>query len=326
MPRIRRRRHRAVTITAPRSSEPRIDVLEEAGIRWIQIEAPGAAEVAWLDAEYPFHELDLEDVRSRRQRPKVDDYDEYIFVVLHFPWYDKGEGRLYASELNAFIGRDYIITLPNVHLKPISAMFAQLSEDEELRAEWFAKGSGYLFYEVLDRMYNYCFPVLDNIGRKLDDIEDELFADARNEDILRDISNAKQEIISYRKIMKPQRPVLRLLERDTVRFLAEDLEIYYDDLVDSSERIWDVLDNYKEVVEGLETTNESIINQRQNRILRILTVLTVLFLPLTFITGLFGMNTGVPWQGHLNGFWIVSSIIVSVGTGMMAAFKLAKWL
>jgi magnesium transporter len=325
MPRIRRRRHRAVTITAPRPSEPKIAVLEEAGIRWIQIETPGAAEVDWLDAEYPFHELDLEDVRSRRQRPKVDDYDDYIFTVLHFPWYDKAEQRLFAAELNAFIGRDYIITLPNVPLKPISAMFARLRADDELRAEWFAKGSGYLLYEVLDAMYRYCLPILDNIGRKLDDIEDVMFADG-NERVLREISNAKQEIIAYRKIMKPQRPVLRLLERDTVRFLAEDLEIYYDDLVDSSERIWDVLDNYKEVIDGLETTNESIINQKQNRILRILTVLTLLFMPPTLATSLFGMNTGVPWQGHIYGFWIVAGALSALGVGMLAAFKLARWL
>ncbi len=219
MPRIRRRRHRAVTVTAPRPSEPRIAVLEEAGLRWIQIESPGAAEVAWLDAEFPFHELDLEDVRSRRQRPKVDDYDDYLFVVLHFPWYDAGTQRLYAAELNAFIGRDYLITLPNVPLKPISALFRRYEKDEEERAEHFAKGAGYVFYEVLDAMYAYCFPILDSIGRKLDDIEDALFDEGQS--VVQEISNAKQEIISYRKIMKPQRPALRLLERDTTRFLAE---------------------------------------------------------------------------------------------------------
>jgi magnesium transporter len=301
-------------------------VLEDAGLRWIQIEAPGAAEVAWLDAEYPFHELDLEDVRSRRQRPKVDDYDDYLFVVLHFPWFDKATQRLYAAELNAFIGRDYLITLPNVGLKPIANLFRRFSDDEEARVELFSKGAGYLFYEVLDAMYSYCFPILDSIGRKLDELEDAIFEEGRHESVVRDLSNAKQEVISYRKIMKPQRPVLRLLERDTVRFLAEDLEIYYDDLVDSSERIWDVLDNYKEVVEALESTNEAVIAQRQGRILRILTVLSVLFLPLTFVTGLFGMNTGVPWEQDLHGFWIVSIVLGAVGGGMIAAFKLARWL
>ncbi len=324
MPRIRPRRHRAVTVTAPRPSEPRIAVLEEAGLRWIQIESPGAAEVAWLDTEFPFHELDLEDVRSRRQRPKVDDYDDYLFVVLHFPWYDAGTQRLYAAELNAFIGRDYLITLPNVPLKPISALFRRYEKDDEERNEHFGKGAGYVFYEVLDAMYAYCFPILDSIGRKLDDIEDALFDGG--ETVVQEISNAKQEIISYRKIMKPQRPALRLLERDTTRFLAGDLEIYYDDLVDASERIWDVLDNYKEVVEALERTNESIIDQRQSRILRILTVLTVLFLPLTFVTGLFGMNTGVPWEGHIHGFWVLTGVLAAIGGGMITAFKLARWL
>src|SRR4029078_13739606 len=109
MPRIRRRRHRAVTVTAPRPAEPRIALLEESGLRWIKIESPGAAEAAWLDAEFPFHELDLEDVRSRRQRPKVDDYDDYLFVVLHFPWHDAGTQRLDPAEVNAVILRDSLL-------------------------------------------------------------------------------------------------------------------------------------------------------------------------------------------------------------------------
>ena len=123
MPRIRRRRHRAVTVAAPRTTEPRVAVLEDVGLRWINIEAPGRREIAWLDEEFPFHELDLEDVQSRRQRPKVDDYPDYLFVVLHWPWYDKESQRLFPAELNAFIGRDYLITLPNVPLKPVSNLF-----------------------------------------------------------------------------------------------------------------------------------------------------------------------------------------------------------
>ena len=94
--------------------------------------------------------------------------------MLHFPWYDAGTQRLYAAELNAFIGRDYLITLPNVPLKPISALFRRYEKDDEERQEHFAKGAGYVFYEVLDAMYAYCFPILDSIGRKLDDIEDAL--------------------------------------------------------------------------------------------------------------------------------------------------------
>ena len=126
--------------------EPRVSMLEANGLRWIQLESPGPAEIAWLEEEFSFHELDLEDVRSRRQRPKVDEYPDYVFVVLHFPWYDKPSGRLFPAEVNAFIGPDFLITIPNVPLKPVSNVFRRLEANEEERTEWFAKGSGFLFY------------------------------------------------------------------------------------------------------------------------------------------------------------------------------------
>src|SRR5918994_409616 len=152
---------------------------------------------------------------------------------------------------------NYLVTLPNVELLPVTRLFGRCEEDEELRDGLFSKGSGYLLYHVLDDLFDYCFPILDKIATKLDTIEDEMF-EGRSEEVVRDISDAKQEIIAYRKIIKPERATLRMLERYTERFLPEDLEIYFDDIVDASERIWDLLDNFKEVVEALEATNESV--------------------------------------------------------------------
>ncbi len=120
---------------------------------------------------------------------------------------------------------------------------------------------------MLDDLFDYCFPILDKIGHKLDSLEDDVF-EGRSDEVVRDISNVKQEIISYRKIIKPERSTLRLLERHVERFLPEELELYFDDIVDAAERIWDILDNYKEVVEALEDTNESVISHRQNDVLR----------------------------------------------------------
>ena len=307
--------------------EPRVSMLETGGLRWIQLESPGPAEIAWLEEEFSFHELDLEDVRSRRQRPKVDEYPDYVFVVLHFPWYDKQSGRLFPAEVNAFIGPVFLITIPNVPLKPVSNVFRRLEANEEERAEWFAKGSGFLFYEVLDSLYGYCFPILDQIGRKLEDIEDHLFERDPDESVVRMISNVKQEIISYRKITKPQRPVLRQLERAGERYLAsEDLDIYYDDLVDSAERIWDLLENYKEVAEALEQTNETAISHRQNRILQVLTVLTVVFLPVTFVTNLFGMNVPVPFDHVSFAFAAILAVLVSTIAVLLGIFKWLRWV
>ena len=137
---------------------------------------------------------------------------------------------------------------------------------EELREQLFSRGSGYLLYRIVDDSFDYCFPMLRKIGNKLDALEDEIF-EGRSEEVVRDISNVKQEIINFRKVIRPQRPVLRDLEKVKQRYLAPDLdlEIYFDDIVDAHERIWDMLENYKEVVEALEETNESVISPPRQR-------------------------------------------------------------
>ena len=277
LPRIKRTRTRAgIEIVAP--PEPRLAELNAGGLTWVHLTSPDAVEASELAERFGWHALDLEDVLSKRQRPKVDEYPEYLFLVLHFPAYDKVIQRLNAAELDVFLGPDFLITLPNVELHPVTRLFGRCEEDAELRQTLFSKGSGYLLYHVLDDLFDYCFPILDKIGHKLDRIEDDMF-EGRAEEVVRDISNAKQEIISYRKIIKPERSTLRVLERRAQRFLPGELEVYLDDIVDAAERIWDLLDNYKEVVEALEQTNELVLSHRFNDVLGILTVFSIVFCP-----------------------------------------------
>src|SRR5947199_4021943 len=253
LPRIKRTRPRSSDGEVLARPEPRVAELSAHGLTWVHLDTPTAEEATALQERFGWHPLDLEDVLSKRQRPKIDEYTEegYLFAVLHFPVYDKNVQRLNAAELDFFTGQDYLVTFPTVELLPVTRLFRRCEEDEELRDQLFSKGSGYLLYHVLDDLFDYCFPILDKIGHKLDSLEDALFEE-RAEDVVRDISNVKQEIISYRKIIKPERSTLRLLERRVERFLPEELELYFDDIVDASERIWDLLDNYKEVVEALE--------------------------------------------------------------------------
>ena len=146
--------------------------------------------------------------------------------------------------------------------------------------------------------------MLRKIGNKLERLEEDIF-EGRAEEVVRDLSNSKQEIINFRKVIRPQRAVLRDLERTKQRYLAEDLEVYFDDIVDASERIWDMLENYKEVVEALEDTNESVLSHRVNEVLRVLTAFSVVILPLTLIASIWGMNVGVPGEGDTAAFWII---------------------
>src|SRR5713101_12856 len=325
LPRIKRIRPRGLAGEVVAQPEPRLAELHENGLTWAHLDAPSADEAAQLADRFGWHPLDLEDVLSKRQRPKVDEYPEYLFVVLHFPVYDKAVQRLNAAELDVFLGPDFLITLPAVELLPVTRLFQRCYEDQALRVSLFDKGSGYLLYHVLDDLFDYCFPILDKIGHKLDTVEDEMF-EGRSEEVVRDISNVKQEIISYRKIIKPERATLRGLERHTQRFLPEELELYFDDIVDAAERIWDMLDNYKEVVDALEDTNESVISHRQNDVLRVLTVFSVIVLPLTLITGIFGMNVRFPGFDSVWAFWTVAAGMVVTLLGVLAFFRYKKLL
>src|SRR6266542_4112323 len=331
-PRLRRTaRARRLVAPAPEPAErtPQVETITAEGLRWVNIERPSPLECAWLEEQFGFHALDLEDVLSRNQRPKIDEYPEYLFIVLHFPVFDRAVGRLNAGELDIFVGQDFVVTLPNQPLQPIQYLFERCRQKEELREQLFSKGSGFLLYRIVDDSFDYCFPMLRKIGNKLDAIEDEIFS-GHSEEVVRDISNAKQEIINFRKVVRPQRTVLRDLENVKQRYLApregDDLEIYFDDIVDAHERIWDMLENYKEVVEALEDTNESVISHRVNDILRFLTAISVIVLPLTLIASIWGMNVGVPGQGDSEDFYVVVGAMFVLLVGMVAFFRRRGWL
>ncbi len=324
--RIRRGRPR-FPAEAVEARAPRVQELSASSLTWVHVDGPGPLEAGLLADRFGFHELDVEDVLSKRQRPKIEEYPGYLFCVLHFPVYDKAIQRLNAAELDVFLGQDFLITLPNVELLPVSRLFDRCQSDPDLSADLFSKGSGYLLYHVLDDLFDYCFPILDKIGHKLDSIEDEMFEGASDE-VVRDISNAKQEIISYRKIIKPERSTLRLLERNVQRYAPEELELYFDDIVDKSERIWDLLENYKEVAEALEATNESVITHKLNDIIRVLTILSAVMLPLTLITGIYGMNTDTLPFARSGVFSFVFPLIIMavIAVALFAWFRHKRWL
>ena len=174
LPRIKRPRSRT------RAEEPVVAARREPaelaanGLTWIHLDAPDPEVATELAEQIGWHALDVEDVLSKRQRPKIDEYPDYLFGVLHFPFYDKAVQRLNAAELDFFIGQDYLVTLPTVELLPVSRLFQRCVDDPELRESLFSKGSGYLLYHVLDDLFDYCFPILDKIGFKLDSIEDDV--------------------------------------------------------------------------------------------------------------------------------------------------------
>src|SRR5215210_2594039 len=167
-PKLRRPARRRELIPPPQAEpeKPQIEQIDAEGLRWVNIERPGPVERDWLEENFEFHALDLEDVLSRNQRPKIDEYEHYLFIVLHFPVFDPAVGRLGTGELDLFVGPGFLITIPNQPLQPVEYLFERCRAKEELRAQLFSRGAGYLLYRIVDDSFDYCFPMLRKIGNK----------------------------------------------------------------------------------------------------------------------------------------------------------------
>ena len=204
-------------------------------------------------------------------------------------------------------------------------MFERYRERDEVREATFSKGTGYLLYRIVDTCVDASFPMLRKMGAKLDQLEDDIF-EGKSDKIVQELSNAKQEIINFRRVVRPMRAVLRDLERTKQRYLAEDLDIYFDDITDAAERIWDVLENYKEVVEALEDSNESVLSHRLNESLRVLTAFSVALLPLTLLASIFGMNFDLPGEEGIGEFWLVIVLMGAILLGVLLFFRRRGYL
>ncbi len=258
-------------------------------LTWVNIEQPTEREIEYLSQKYPFHPLDLDDCLSRIQRPKIDEYKDYLFLVFHFPVFNPEARVTTPSQVSVFIGENYLITLHKGDLKPLVKLFRDCQINEETRQESFSYGSGYLLYRVIDRLVDYCFPILSKIGDNIEKVEENIFSSGMPRAI-REISILRRDVISFRRIIWPMRAVISSLGAKVRRFTTTDLSVYFGDMADHTDRIWDGLDEYKEIIEGLNDTHDSVATNRTNEVIRMLTIIATILLPITVVASIFGMN------------------------------------
>ena len=295
-------------------------------LTWVNIEKPTEQETEYLAKNYPFHPLDLDDCLSRIQRPKIDEYKDYLFLVFHFPVFKKEAQAISASQLSVFIGNNYLITLHKGELKPLVKLFRECQIDEESRQENFGKGSGYLLYRITDRLVDYCLPILNKILNNMEDVENEIFSD-RKRDTVREISMLRRDIISFRRIIWPMRAVLGSLEPKIRRFTKMDMAVYFGDMVDHVDKMWDALDECKEVIEGLNDTHDSLATNRTNEVVRMLTVIATILLPITVVASIFGMNVPLgPFRDSPYAFLYIFLICLVIIGGMLYFFHRQRWI
>ncbi|MCJ7769931.1 MAG: magnesium/cobalt transporter CorA [Dehalococcoidales bacterium] len=283
-------------------------------ITWVDIASPTEKETEYLAQNYPFHHLDLDDTLSKKQRPKIDEYKEYLFFVFHFPIYHKEERVLTSSQLSVFIGPKYLITLHKGELNPLVKLFKECQIDEESRREYLSQGPGYLLYRILDRLVDYCIPMLNKVGAGIEDVEERIFS-SRQMGAIRGISRLRRDVIAFRRIIWPMRAVIGSLEPKIRRFAKIELPVYFGDVVDHLDKIWDGLDEYKEIIEGLSDTYDSLATNRTNEVVRILTIFATVMLPVTVVASIYGMNIELPFMhsGYALLYVFLIMLVIIVG-------------
>jgi len=294
-------------------------------LTWVNIEQPTERETEHLALNYPFHPLDLDDCLSRIQRPKIDEYEDYLFLVLHFPIFNVEARVTTPSQVSVFIGEKYLITLHNGKLKPLVKLFRECQIDEESRREHFSQGSAYLLYRVIDRLVDYCLPILSKIGDNIEKVEEDIFSEEMPKAI-REISVLRRDVISFRRIIWPMRAVIASLEPRIRRYTKMDLEVYFGDMVDHVDKIWDGLDEYKEIIEGLNDTHDSLATNRTSEVMRMLTIISTILLPLIVVASIYGMNIPLPFQNSSYALPFVLLVTLVIIGGMLYFFHRQRWI
>ena len=308
-----------------KEKQPNLESLAWGDLNWVNIESPTEHETEYLAQNYPFHPLDLDDCLSRIQRPKIDEYKNYLFLVFHFPVFSKESGVTTPSQISVFISENYLITLHKGELKPLVKLFRECQLDEESRQEYFSQGSAYLLYRIVDRLVDYCLPIVNRIGSNIEDVEDSIFSNEMPRAI-REISILRRDVIAFRRIIWPMRAVIGTLEAKLRRFTKTDMSVYFGDMVDHVDKIWDALDEYKEIIEGLNDTHDSLATNRTNEVVRMLTIIATILLPLTVVASIYGMNVPLPFQDSSYSLVFLLAVWLVIISGMLYFFRRHHWI
>ena len=274
------------------------------------------------------HPLVLEDILNVGHNPKADEYDDYIFIVTKMINYNNDLNELNIEQVSFVLGKNFLITFQEREGDVFDLIREKIrSNNGRIRKS----GADYLAYRLIDTMVDNYFSVLEKIDEHIEKIEDSLLIDPK-EDTLQNIHSIKKETIRLKRAISPLRDIIYTLERERYSFIAKSTYIYLHDLYDHIKQVADNVENYREVINGLQEVYISQSGQKMNEIMKILTIIATIFIPLTFIVGIYGMNfhaESSPWNmPELNwkyGYPFVILIMIFIVIGMLIFFKRKKW-
>ena len=326
-----------VTIDNPSTPDPQDKLI------WLDIRNAGKKELEYLRKNYNFvlPHLQASSAKSVSQRPIIEQGGDYLFMILHFPSFQETlainkkkknkqdiKHTIVPGEIEFFVGNGYLITLHNDNVKALTDFFNLCKKDGNSLLAYKFESSAVLLYELLEKLMQFCFKFLDHNSIEILKVEEIIFQQKQKRAVSR-ILLLRRNIINFRKIMQNHKNIIKKLMRMKSSIVPEEkIRKYYSGLLDHSKRIWEILENQKEIIDVLNNTNESLLNYRLSDIMKTLTIFSVIVFPLSLLAAIFGMNTteGMPFIHNKNGFWIIIVAMMIGCLGMLLFFKRKKWL
>ena len=295
-------------------------------LTWIDIKNPQDPDVRWLKKRFRFHPLVLKEILPPIDYPKIENFGDYLFITIFYPYFDRETSSTVPFELDIIVGKDFLVTVHYKDIVPLKAVFDKCNLYKEIREEYTDEGSGELLYRIIRGIFQACFPKLGHIKDNINEIEADIFNKEYRESVNR-ISLVKRDIIGFQRIISPQKIVLEKLIEESEKFFGKKLTPYFHNLLSQHDQINGILKTQYQTLFALDSTNESLLTNRTNEIIKILTLFSVVVFPLTLLAAIFGMNTDyLPFVGKEGDFWIITGIMLGGMVLMLGFFKFKKWI
>jgi len=289
---------------------------------WVDLQAPTPEEADVLTRVFGFHPLAVEDCWHEPQQSKVDDYGNYIFMVVHAVRYEVERDEFKTHELNIFLGEPYLVTFHTYHSRSIDSA----KENVRRHPPLMARGMDFVLHQIIDRVIDNYFPKLEIIEGKIDTLESDLVGDARPE-LLTQVFDLRRTVANLKRIATREREMLIQISRGDFPFISEKAQVYFKDVYDHLFRIVEVADNLRETLSVIIQVYVSMVSNQLNHTMRVLTLIATVMLPLTVITGIYGMNFDFMPELHWKfGYPLVLVAMLVVSVLMIAYFRRKKWL
>lgn len=290
---------------------------------WVDLAAPSIPELLILSDTFAFHPLSVEDARAELHYPKIEAYDGYLYAILHGIAFQTDESAFSTHDIDFFIGPSYLVTVHNGHSRSI----AELHENAVRNPKVMGEGPVALFHRVVDAMVDHYGPEMQKLEDRLDQLEAAAF-DNPTPEVIRQILNEKRRVAGLRRIITPQRDVMaRLARRDFVD-ISTDMSFRFRDVFDHLQRLNDDATMFQDRITGILDAYLTNVSNKLNEVMKVLTVVSTVFMPLTLVSGIFGMNVHLPQFPGTDGvqFWWLFGIMALIILGMLTFFRSRRWI